>query len=128
MRNLISFFTFLVLITAFVSCGKDADNEKFIGKFTGEVNCMGVGEYPTTIDISVKDQSDSRVNFLLDSDDKIILMTATINGDNIVIDRIKIDEDGFLSGVGSLSSNALTITFTQESGSNLDDCIFIGSK
>lgn len=128
MRNLGSFFTILVFASLFASCGKDADNEKFIGKFAGEVNCIGEGEYPTTLDISVKDKSDTKVNVILDSDDEIISLTGTVDGNNIVIDKIEVEDDSFLSGKGSLAGNVLTVTFTQESGPNSDDCIFIGSK
>lgn len=128
MRNLVSFFTLIVLTSLFASCGKDADNEKFIGKFTGEVNCIGEGEFPTIIDISVKDKSDTKVNVILDSDDEIISLTGSVDGNSIVIDKIEVEDDSFLSGKGSLAANVLTVTFTQESGSNLDDCIFIGTK
>lgn len=128
MRNLVSFFTILVLTSLLASCGKDADNEKFIGKFTGEVNCIGEGEFPTIIDISVKDKSDTKVNIILDSDDEIISLTGSVDGNSIVIDKIEVEDDSFLSGKGSLAGNVLTVTFTQESGSNSDDCIFIGTK
>jgi hypothetical protein len=128
MRNLVSFITILVLVTLFSSCGKDADNEKFIGKFTGEVNCIGEGEYPTTLDISVKDKSDTKVNIILDSDGEIVSLTGAVDGNSIVIDKIEVEDDSFLSGKGSLAGNVLTVTFTQESDPNSDDCIFIGSK
>jgi hypothetical protein len=132
MRNLISLVSLLILVSVFTSCGKDEekvkDNLKFVGIFVGEVNCEDETEVPTILDITAQANSDNKVNVMLDTDDEIIPMVGTVTGNTIVLDKVEVEVDTYLSGTGTLSGNVLTVAFEVEEDSISNICTFIGTK
>jgi len=92
MRNLISIFSLLIFATVILSCSKDEEKEnvKFVGKFVGVVNCDDETDIATSLDITAQANSSNKVNVTLDSDDDIVLMTGTVNGNSIVLDKVTV--------------------------------------
>jgi hypothetical protein len=113
--NLKSIFGILCLSLIMMSCGSN-DAEKFVGTWTGDVNCEG--------DIS----EDESIVFTLGAEDDELLLTidsdtpqikATANGDNVTLEKTRDDEgDGDyieISGSGSINSDGnLVMTFQLE--------------
>lgn len=130
MRNLISIFSLLIFATVILSCGKDEEKEnvKFVGKFVGVVNCDDETDIATSLDITAQANSSNKVNVTLDSDDDIVLMTGTVNGNSIVLDKVKVEDEIFLSGSGTLSGKVLTVAFLLEEGIDQGICDFVGTK
>lgn len=130
MRNLISIFSLLIFATVILSCGKDEEKEnvKFVGKFVGVVNCDDETDIATSLDITAQANSSNKVNVTLDSDDDIVLMTGTVNGNSIVLDKVTVEDEIFLSGSGTLSGKVLTVAFLLEEGIDQGICDFVGTK
>lgn len=130
MRNLISIFSLLIFATVILSCGKDEEKEnvKFVGKFVGVVNCDDETDIATSLDITEQANSSNKVNVTLDSDDDIVLMTGTVNGNSIVLDKVSVEDEIFLSGSGTLSGKVLTVAFLLEEGIDQGICDFVGTK
>lgn len=130
MRNLISIFSLLIFATVILSCGKDEEKEnvKFVGKFVGVVNCDDETDIATSLDITAQANSSNKVNVTLDSDDDIVLMTGTVSGNSIVLDKVKVEDETFLSGSGTLSGKVLTVAFLLEGGIDAGICDFVGTK
>lgn len=130
MRNLISLFSLLIFVSVFTSCGKDEEKEnaKFVGKFVGVVNCDTETDIATILDITAQANSSNKVNIALDSDDEIVQMTGTVNGNSIVLDKVEVEESTFLSGTGSLSGKVLTVAFLVEDTTDSGICEFVGTK
>lgn len=130
MRNLISIFSLLIFATVILSCGKDEEKEnlKFVGKFVGVVNCDDETDIATSLDITAQANSSNKVNVTLDSDDDIVLMTGTVSGNSIVLDKVTVEDEIFLSGSGTLSGKVLTVAFLLEGSIDAGICDFVGTK
>jgi hypothetical protein len=121
--KMFKFLPFILLLT-FISCNKE-DNEKFVGTYTGEVNCATEGgPFPTTITISAVSNTSDQVNIRLESDGDSSDFTGTVVDDVLTIPEEDRDDIDIVSGTGSLKDKSLTIVFTLIDGT----CTFVGSR
>lgn len=122
-------FGLLLVVSVLMSCSKDADNEKFIGIFAGLVDCEDGDEgIATTLNITAQANSETDVNIVLTSDGEVVLMTGTATGTTLEIDAVKVEDDTFLSGIGTINGDELTVTFTVLEGTEGSFCIFTGKR
>ncbi|MEZ4910803.1 MAG: hypothetical protein R2774_08065 [Saprospiraceae bacterium] len=128
MKSIFSYFSMILVVLVFASCGKDAENEKFFGTYIGSVDCDDDETYPTTIMISAKGDSKTEVNFVIDSDDDTTTLTGKVSGSTLTLNKTEIEEETFISGNGTLVGNTLTCSFIIEESPDSFTCIFIGTK
>jgi len=102
--NLKSIFGILCLVLIMMSCGSD-DTEKFIGNWSGDINCFGDVESISVV--VAAGAEDDQIIFTVDNSPPSI--TGTVNGDNVTLDTVREDEgDGDytdIGGGGSINSD-----------------------
>lgn len=133
MKNLMSFISLIILVFLFSACRKDEDkakeNIKFIGRFVGDIACSNDDEITTILDITEQDNSSTKVDVLFDSEGGVLVnIPGEVSGNNITLKKVKIEDDIFLSGKGTLSGKILKVDFDIEEGLSISTCTFTGKK